>query len=147
VPYQINHVLNSGDVLALSLRRAGGLPGINWLDASGYSGGILFVRGGDTSSWGSLPGFDSAFRTWVDPEVLAQVSEPGSVLLLGIGLAVVICQKMPTAPKQSLRRRLRRAPFTKRLLHTAAADWPNDYPATDIRIRHCLRRPCWLGWP
>ncbi len=56
--------------------------GIAGSTANPYAFGSVFANSG----FGNFPSYDYTFRTYFDDEQVAQVAEPGSLTLLGLGL-------------------------------------------------------------
>jgi hypothetical protein len=79
-------LVNPGDALAIVLRISSG-AGFNWARDSGnpYAGGVSYFRfpSAGINNWALDSCCDKGFQTFVEPAV----PEPGSMLLLGTGLA------------------------------------------------------------
>ena len=83
-----NIMVTAGESLAILLRNPNP-GGYSWIEAfgDGYAGGTSFIRQPPDPIFGFIPAIDQGFRTFVDPgAVVAQVPEPGTFALLGLGL-------------------------------------------------------------
>ncbi len=83
-----NIMVTAGESLAILLRNPNP-GGYGWFEVFGgdYAGGNSLIRLPPETGFGAIPLIDQGFRTFVDPgAVVAQVPEPGTIALLGLGL-------------------------------------------------------------
>ena len=86
-----NIFVDVGDVLAIALSTNADDGSYGWQQGTtaDYLGGSAFVTSPSTGPFRPIADRDLGFQTFVDPDAVAtvQVAEPGTLALLGLGLA------------------------------------------------------------